>query len=275
VPSRPPAAIGAMSSNAAEAREEAAIAEERQRVELELAMAQFNTTRQQLRNELRILNEEAEAAQQQARDEAEATRQQARDDAEAIRQAGEEAEAVRRRAVEEMEAQHDVERRQAEEVTVEVEKARAAEAEARAEAAMQDAAKIQQVLEATEAERARAEAERARAEDERARAEDERARAEADAEATRARAHEDVEAVRTHALSELRRRTGALAEQQAQAMKDEKEKHAEELKEVHRQVRLAESPSEGGVGAISSRLRFGRDGAAGSSIKMDETVQRC
>ena len=54
-------------------------------------------------------------------------------------------------------------------------------------------------------------------------------------------------------------------------------KHAEELKEIHRQLRLAESPNLGGVGAISARLHSAsrREGAASSSVDLDELVVTC
>jgi predicted phage gp36 major capsid-like protein len=60
---------------------------------------------------------------------------------------------------------------------------------------------------------------------------------------------------------EMRRRTGALAEQHAQSMQDRERAHAEELRESQRQVRLAQ------VRLATLRARPPQGGSTGAQLE--------
>ena len=224
-----------------DARAAAVQEEERRQKELELATAHFNATRQLLRDELVVLNEELEARREadeqawkdaQERTEKEAARklQEAeREAAEKLRLA-EELVAVKLQSAEEEAARRVAElRRTTEErgakgaASSELEEARAAAA-----------------LAAEELGRAHAAAEAARA-------------------ATEARVAQELAAqearLRAQHERDLQRRTGALAEQHARAMKDRDEAHNQQMRDQLRQLRLAEASSERAVPAALARAR--------------------
>ena len=232
-----------------EARDEAAQAEKQRRAEAELAVAHFNTTRQLLRNELRILNEETEA-QREADEEASAaaqlhTQQQAEKDAtDKVRSAEEEA----------ANKLQDAEDKAAEILR---------QAEEKASSLVDRSGKSASSPKATEPS-ASADAEEARAVAALAAAEVNKARAaQAAAEAAQRAMEAEIaqklavqEArLRDQHTRELRRRTGALAEQHASAMADVNEAHADAMREQLRQLRLAAASREGSTGQVAPSTR--------------------
>lgn len=233
-----------------EAREEAAQAEKQRWAKAELAVAHFNTTRQLLRNELRILKEETEA-QREADEEASAaaqlhTQQQAEKDAtDKVRSAEEEA-ANKLQDAEDKAAEI---LRQAEE--------KASSLVDRSSKSASSPIMATEPSASTGAEEARAFAALAAAEVNKARAAQaaaEAAQRAMEAEIAQKLAVQEAR-LRDQHTRELRRRTGALAEQHASAMADVNEAHADAMREQLRQLRLAAASREGSTGQVAPSTR--------------------